>query len=528
MLDQTIKSQVSELFARLNSHYQFRILAGPAHPNREELITLLSEVASCSEKTTVQISEGTGLSFVIMKDGQATPVVFRMIPTGHEFTTLLLAVLNLDGIGKNLPDDLLQARIRALPGPIQIKSYVSLTCTNCPDVVQALNVLSFLNPGIQHEILDGGLHQSEIEKLGIQAVPSVYVNGTLFHVGRSTLGELLSKLEDHLNVTGTSPAGTVQQFDVLVAGGGPAGVSAAIYAARKGFSVAIVANAIGGQVNETLAIENLISVPQTTGSQLAGNLRQHLSEYPITILENRLIESAEVVHGVKHLTTSLGETLKAPALIIATGASWRRLNVPGEKEHIGAGVAFCTHCEGPFYKGRKVVVIGGGNSGLEGGIDLSSIASEVTLLEFLPELKGDQILQEKLRSKPNVRIVTSAQTLRIEGTNGKVTGLVFKHRETGEEELLEADGVFVQIGLSANSSVFKSLVEVNRAGEILVDAHCRTNVPGIYAAGDVSVVPYKQIVVAMGEGAKAALSAFEDTIKGNLGVMQTSEATLAQ
>lgn len=528
MLDQAVKSQVSDLFARLNSHYQFKVSVSPSHADREELVSLLTEVASCSDKTSVLIDEGDGLSFSILKDGQATSVNFRMIPTGHEFTTLLLAVLNLDGIGKNLPDDLLKNRIMALPGPIHIKSYISLSCTNCPDVVQALNIFSFLNPGIHHEILDGGLHQADIEKLGIQAVPSVFVNGTLFHVGRSTLGELLSKLEDHLNVTVTHDSGSAQTFDVLVAGGGPAGVSAAIYAARKGFSVAIVANAIGGQVNETLAIENLISVPQTTGSHLAGNLRQHLSEYPIAIFENRLIESATVIDGMKHLTTSLGETFSAPALIIATGASWRRLNVPGEKEHIGAGVAFCTHCEGPFFKDKKVVVIGGGNSGLEGGIDLSSIASEVTLLEFLPELKGDQILQDKLRSKPNVRIVTSAQTLRIEGSNGKVTGLVFKHRETGEEEFLETDGVFVQIGLSANSSVFKSLVEVNRAGEILVDAHCRTTVPGIYAAGDVSVVPYKQIVVAMGEGAKAALSAFEDTIKGNLGVNQISEATLAQ
>jgi len=525
MLDQALKSQVKNLFDSLNHRYTFKVTVSPDHSSKEELISLLADVASCSEKTDLVIEDGHGLSFVILKDGKPSSVVFKMVPNGHEFTTLLLAVLNQDGIGKNLPDEVITRRIKGLKGPVLIKSYVSLTCTNCPDVVQALNVMSFLNPSIQHEILDGGLHQQEIDSLGIQAVPSVFVDGALFHVGRSTLGELLAKLEEKTGAPDLPSAQEIRQFDVLVAGGGPAGVSAAIYSARKGFSVAIVANKVGGQVNETLAIENLISVPMTTGSQLAANLKQHMNDYPITILENRLIEKAEIKDGMKHLTTSLGETLVAPALIIATGASWRRLNIPGEKEHIGAGVAFCTHCEGPFFKDKKVVVVGGGNSGLEGAIDLSSIASDVTLLEFLPELKGDQVLQDKLKTKPNVRIVTSAQSLKIDGTGGKVSGLTFKHRESGQEEHLAIDGVFIQIGLSANSDVFKPLVETNRIGEILVDAHCRTSVPGIYAAGDVSIVPYKQIVIAMGEGAKAALSAFEDTIKGELGVKKEEAVT---
>jgi len=277
-----------------------------------------------------------------------------------------------------------------------------------------------------------------------------------------------------------------------------------------------VADKIGGQLTETIGIENMISVSQTTGTQLTANLKHHLGDYPVDVYENRKIEQAQVIDGIKHIHTSMGETLKAPALIIATGASWRRLNVPGENNYIGSGVAFCTHCDGPFYKNKRVVVVGGGNSGLEAAIDLSAIASEVTVLEYMDELKGDQILQNKLKDTPNVKIITSVETLSIEGDGSKVTGLQFKHRKNGNTELLTTDGVFVQIGLTANSQVFKDVVEVNRTGEILIDAHCRTSNTGIYAAGDVSVVPYKQIVIAIGEGAKAALSAFEDKIKGVL------------
>jgi alkyl hydroperoxide reductase subunit F len=300
----------------------------------------------------------------------------------------------------------------------------------------------------------------------------------------------------------------------VVVGGGPAGISAAIYSSRKGLSVAIVADKVGGQLNETLAIENMISIPQTTGSQLTANLKHHLSDYPIDVLENRMIEKVELIDGVKHLQTTLGEVLQTPALIIATGASWRRLNVPGEAKYIGSGVAFCAHCDGPFYKNKRVAVIGGGNSGLEAAIDLSSLATEVTVLEFLDELKGDQILQEKLKTISNVRIITGAETLSIEGDGNKVTAIQFKNRSNGNVESISLDGVFVQIGLTANSKVFSNLVETNRTGEILVDAHCKTGKAGIYAAGDVTIVPYKQIVIAMGEGSKAALSAFEDKIKG--------------
>lgn len=516
MLDQTFKDQIKAYFSGLKSNYVFQITAAVSHPAREEMIELISDVADCSENIGVVVSEGSGLSLGIQKDGILSSFTFRAVPNGHEFTSLLLAVLNQEGIGKNLPDEQLTARIKALPAGIELKSYISLTCTNCPDVVQSLNVFSILNPQIKHEIIDGSINQDEVEKLNIQAVPSVYANGELLHVGRASSGELLEKLEEKFGTSFEPQQTEARQYDVIVAGGGPAGVSAAIYSVRKGLKVAIVAERVGGQVTETVGIENLISVPQTTGAQLASNLKLHLNEYPVDILENRKIKELTVVDGQKVLTTSLGETLQAPALIIATGASWRRLNVDGESQYIGSGVAFCAHCDGPFYKGKKVAVVGGGNSGLEAAIDLSAIATEVTVLEFLDELKGDKVLQDKIAGIPNISIHTGVQTQRIEGDGSKVTAVHYTNRATGEARKQELDGVFVQIGLRANSDLFAQWVDVNRAGEIEIDAHCRTKTPGIYAAGDVSVVPFKQIVIAMGEGAKAALSAFEDKIKDKL------------
>ena len=516
MLDQALQEQIKGLFAGLKSQYTFHITASPSHPAREEMVSLIEAVADCSDHTEIRITEREGLGLSIDKDGAPSSFLFRAVPNGHEFTSLLLAVLNMEGIGKNLPDEQLAARIKALPAGIHLKSYISLTCTNCPDVVQALNVLSILNPNISHEIIDGSINQEEVEKLNIQAVPSVYANGELLHVGRSTLGELLGKLEEKFGTQYNPSSAEIRKYDILIAGGGPAGVSAAIYSARKGLKVAIVAEKVGGQVAETVGIENLISVPQTTGIQLVANLKLHLNDYPIDILDNRRIKEVNLVEGQKQLTTSLGEILSAQALIIATGASWRRLNVEGESQYIGSGVAFCAHCDGPFYKGKKVAVVGGGNSGLEAAIDLSAIASEVTVLEYLDELKGDQILQDKIATIPNISVHTGVQTQRIEGNGSKVTAIHYKNRSTETAQKLELDGVFVQIGLKANSDLFSHWVEVNHAGEIAIDAHCRTTIPGIYAAGDVSVVPYKQIVIAMGEGAKAALSAFGDKIKDKL------------
>ncbi len=514
MLEQAIKDQLKTVFGSLKSNFTLQVNADVNHSQKKELTELLEEVASCSDKITTEVNHGDNLSFKILKDDKPLNIIFRAVPTGHEFSSLLAAILNADGIGKNLPDEVLSKRIENLNGKIELKSYISLTCTNCPEVIQSLNVMSLINPNITHQIIDGAINQEEVEQLQIQAVPTVYANGKQLHVGRSSLGELLNKIEQQVGVNeNTEPVVVNKKYDVAIVGGGPAGVSAAVYSARKGFSVAIIAEKVGGQVTETVSIENMISIPQTTGSQLSANLMSHLKDYPIDVLENRLVEKVEIIDGYKQLKTSLGEVITTPAMIIATGASWRKLGVPGEDQYIGSGVAFCTHCDGPFYKNKKVVVIGGGNSGLEAAIDLSSIASEVTVFEFMDELKGDQVLQDKLKSLPNVKILTGIETKHIEGDGQKVTGIKYKNRNTEEENFLDVDGVFVQIGLKPNSHVFAEVVKTNRMGEIEIDAACRTNTAGIYAAGDVSVVPYKQIVVAMGEGSKAALSAFEDNIK---------------
>lgn len=517
MLDVAMKNQLTEIFSELVSHYRFDIIVSPSHESRNELIELLEDVASCSDHISCHIEEGEGLQFTLVKDNVPTGIRFRAVPNGHEFTSLLLAILNSDGKGKNIPDENICNRVKALNGPIKLTSYVSLTCTNCPEVVQALNVMTILNPQITHETVDGAINQKEVEAMKIQGVPSVFADGVLIHVGRSDFGELLSKLEVHYGSQPKEVDTTVKPYDVIVIGGGPAGVSSAIYSARKGLKVAIVAERIGGQVKETVGIENLISVPQTTGNQLASDLYSHLRNYPIDIMEHRRIDKVSVEDRIKLVETTTGERFSTLALIIATGASWRKLNVPGETEYIGKGVAFCPHCDGPFYKGKHVAVVGGGNSGIEAAIDLAGICSKVTVLEFMDDLKADQVLQEKAKSLPNVEIFCHSQSLEVIGDGNKVVGLRIKDRKTEEEQVIDLDGIFVQIGLAANSNLFREIVETNKPGEIIIDNHCRTNVPGIYAAGDVSTVPYKQIIIAMGEGAKAALSAFEDRMRGMLG-----------
>lgn len=514
MLEPALKEQLKGIFASLNSSYTFHIQVASSHESRTELLELLGDVASTSERIDLQTSEGERLAFSILKDGRPTGISFRGVPNGHEFTSLLLAILNLDGKGKNFPDEGICHRVKALKGPIRLTTYVSLTCTNCPDVVQALNAMTTLNPQITHEMVDGALYQEEVDALHIQGVPAVFADGKLLHVGRGEFGELLAKLESQYGIEESAAQQPAKNYDVIVVGGGPAGSSAAIYSARKGLKVAVVAERIGGQVKETVGIENLISVPETTGTVLADNLRTHLSCYPIDILEHRRVESVEILEETKAITTSAGEQLLAPAVIIATGASWRKLNVPGEADYLGKGVAFCPHCDGPFYKGKHVAVVGGGNSGIEAAIDLAGICAKVTVFEFMDELKADRVLQERLRSLPNVEVFCHSQTTEVVGNGEKLTALRIKDRKTDEERLVSLDGVFVQIGLSANSGPFASVVETNRIGEIVIDTHCRTNVPGLYAAGDVSTVPYKQIIISMGEGAKAALAAFDDRIRG--------------
>lgn len=514
MLDSATKEQLRTIFASLDGQYTFDITVAPQHESRAELLDLLNDVASCSDHISCEVRDGEGLIFTIFKNGEKTGISFRAVPNGHEFTSLLLAILNLDGKGKNFPDEGICNRVRALKGPIRLATYVSLTCTNCPDVVQALNIMATLNNEIAHQTVDGAINQAEVDALHIQAVPSVYADGQLIHVGRGEFGELLNKLEEKYGMEATAPHIPAKIYDVIVLGGGPAGAAAAIYSARKGLIVGVIAERIGGQVKETVGIENLISVPQTTGSVLADNLRTHMAHYPIDLLEHRRVEKVEVTPEGKQVTVTGGEQFTGSALIVATGASWRKLNVPGEVEYIGRGVAFCPHCDGPFYKGKHVAVVGGGNSGIEAAIDLAGICSKVTVIEFMNTLKADQVLQEKAKSLPNVEIFTDTQTMEVVGNGTKVTGMQVRNRETDEVRLIDLDGIFVQIGLVPNSSVISDVVETNRLGEIVIDAHCRTNVPGIYAAGDVSTVPFKQIIIAMGEGAKASLSAFEDRMRG--------------
>lgn len=513
MLDSALKEQLYTIFRSLEADYLFDISVSPEHESRTELLELLEDVSSCSEKISCRIEEGEGLSFIILKNGKETGMKFRAVPNGHEFSSLLLAILNLDGKGKNFPDKGICDRVKALKGPIHLTTYVSLTCTNCPDIVQALNAMTTLNDAIRHEMVDGAIYQEEVDALKIQGVPAVFADGQLLHVGRGDFGTLLDKLEARYGRIESSQV-PVKEYDVVVVGGGPAGSSAAIYSARKGLSVAVVAERIGGQVKETVGIENLISIPETTGSQLADNLRTHMNCYPIDLFEHRKIEKIEIHENKKQLTVSGGEKFMANAVIIATGASWRKLNIPGEEEYIGRGVAFCPHCDGPFYKGKQVAVVGGGNSGIEAAIDLAGICSKVTVFEFLDELKADKVLQEKAKSMSNIDIFTGSQTTEVIGNGEKVVGIRVKNRQTGEERIVELDGIFVQIGLAANTLPFREYLDTNRGGEIVIDSYCRTNVPGIYAAGDVSSVPFKQIIIAMGEGAKAALTAFEDRIRG--------------
>jgi NADH-dependent peroxiredoxin subunit F len=514
MLDQGIKDQLASHFATLSSSLTL-VLYRSSNPKQDELRELLVEVASCSDKLAFSelADEVTGVQFDILRDGRATGIRFRGVPGGHEFTSLIVALLNSDGKGK-LPDEGIRRRVKALKGPVRLRTYVSLSCTNCPDVVQALNQMALMHADFQHEMIDGELAEADIQSLGIQGVPAVVNGSAIVHVGRASFAELLETLEGALGreVSADEAPQAPKSYDVVVLGGGPAGSSAAIYSARKGLKTALVAQRLGGQVQETVGIENLISVPYTEGRRLAADLEKHLRSYAIDVLDNRKVEQI-LEHGKqKELRLQGGEVLYADALILATGAKWRELGIPGEKDYMGRGVAFCPHCDGPFYKGKRVAVVGGGNSGVEAGIDLAGICAQVTLVEYADQLKADEVLVRNLRNLPNVTIVTNARTTEVVGNGQTVTALRYQDRSTEKVHEVALDGVFVQIGLVPNSAVAKELVTTNRMGEIVIDERCRTSKAGIYAAGDVSSVPFKQIVIAMGEGAKAALTAFEDRI----------------
>jgi alkyl hydroperoxide reductase subunit F len=518
MLDSAILEQLKTHFSTLEAEISFALYPSQ-HAKQAELRSLLESLATTSPKLSVveRETEVKDVRFDLLKNGSPAGVRFRGVPGGHEFTSFVLAILNADGKGR-LPDAGIQGRIKALRGPIDVRTYISLSCTNCPDVVQAINLMAILHGDFRHEMVDGEVAEDEVRRLGIQGVPAVVVGDKIVHVGKATLAELLENFEE---LFGIESSGDKQEqaeakaYDVVVIGGGPAGASAAIYSARKGLKTAVIAQRFGGQVQDTLGIENLVSVTHTEGPKLAADLVQHMRAYPIELLEHRKVEELDATGIKKEIRLKGGERLSADVVIVATGAKWRELGIPGEKEYIGRGVAFCPHCDGPFYKGKRVAVVGGGNSGVEAAIDLAGICGHVTLVEFMDKLKADEVLVNALKALPNVEIRTNCRTTEVVGDGAKVTSLRYQDRSTDEINDVALDGVFVQIGLVPNSGFLKDIVDMNRFGEIVVDAKNRTSVTGIYAAGDVTTVPFKQIVIAMGEGAKAALTAFEDRIRAN-------------
>ncbi|CBW26376.1 alkyl hydroperoxide reductase subunit F [Halobacteriovorax marinus SJ] len=512
MLDSQILDQLKGVYQNLENQIEL-VYNNSEHAKQAELVEMLNSLAQTSDKISVSASSesANAPSFSIKYNGEFNGVSFVGIPGGHEFTSLVLAILNSDLKGK-LPDEGIIRRIKSIKGDVKLRTYISLSCENCPEVVQSLNLISILNSNISHEMVDGEFEQEEIERLKIQGVPSVMVGDELFSSGKTNLAALLTKLEEKFGSVDLSDEDReLGTFDVVVVGAGPAGASAAIYSARKGLKTVVIAEKVGGQVSDTKGIENLISVPYTEGPELSSKLLGHMNEYDISILEHRLVKKVEN-SSLKELTLSSGETLKTKSLIIATGAKWRELGIEGEKEYTGRGVAYCPHCDGPYYKGKDVAVIGGGNSGVEAAIDLAGIVKSVTLYEFLTELKADEVLVKKLESLDNVNIIKNARTSKVIGDGDKVVALEYENREDGSLHEQKLDGVFVQIGLSPNSSFIKDVVNTNKFGEIEIDTKCRTNIAGIYAAGDVTTVPYKQIIISMGEGAKAALAAFEDNM----------------
>ena len=511
MLDNELKTQLRELFKKLNWRIEVRLFQS-SHSVLNELDQFLSDVVSCSEQITLtRVSESTPAPyFQLWSQSKFTGVAFTGIPSGHEFSSFVLALLNSTEAGQ-LPDKRLRARMEGLKGEVEVRTFVSLSCENCPDVVQALNQVALFGRRIKHTMIEGSVVSDELSRLNIQGVPAVFIGDKLLHSGRGSLNELLGKLESELG--SDAPQNFEQEslgtFDVAVLGGGPAGVSAAIYSARKGLKTALIAEKIGGQVNETKGIENLISVIYTDGPQLSAGLAEHIRSYPVALFEQRKLKQM-VAGDKKALLLDSGETLEADQVIVATGAKWRTLNVPGEAEYLGRGVAYCPHCDGPFFKDKDVAVIGGGNSGVEAAIDLAGICASVTVIEFAESLKADQVLIDKLNTLKNVNVLQSSKTTRVIGNGSHVVALELENKNTQELRTISVDGVFVQIGLIPNSECVRGVVELSGSGEIEVDPKGRTSLKGVYAAGDVTTTPYKQIIIAMGEGAKVALSAFED------------------
>ncbi|MBJ6120466.1 alkyl hydroperoxide reductase subunit F [Sphingomonas mollis] len=516
MLDANLKTQLKTYLANIRQPIEL-VASLDDGAKSAEMLSLLTEIAALSDDVTVvrRDDDRRRPSFMIRRTGTDLGVRFAGIPMGHEFTSLVLALLQVGGHPSKLAQDVIQ-QVRDLDGDYAFETYFSLSCQNCPDVVQALNLMSVINPRISHVAIEGSLFQDEVASRGVMSVPAIFMNGELFASGRMDVEQVLARLDTGSTARAAEKISAKDPFDVLVIGGGPAGAAAAIYAARKGIRTGIAAERFGGQVLDTMSIENFISVQHTEGPKLVANMEQHVAEYGVDLMNlqraERLIPAREE-GGLHEVRLASGASLKARTVILSTGARWRQMNVPGEEAYRNKGVTYCPHCDGPLFRGKRVAVIGGGNSGVEAAIDLAGLVAHVTLIEFDTDLRADAVLQRKLASLPNVKVITSAMTTEVVGDGDRVAGLHYKDRHHGTLHQIELEGIFVQIGLVPNTEWLKDTVALTLRGEIEVDDRGETSLPGIFAAGDVTTVPFKQIVVAMGEGSKASLAAFDHLIR---------------
>jgi alkyl hydroperoxide reductase subunit F len=516
MLDANLKTQLRGYFERITQPIEL-VASLDDSAKSQELLDLLEDISAQSDKIALvrRDDDPRRPSFAINRVGGDVGVRFAGLPMGHEFNSLILALLQVGGHpSKEAPD--LIAQIKALDGEMRFETYFSLTCQNCPDVVQALNLMGALNPNIKHVAIDGALFQDEVTRREIMAVPVVFLNGEVFAQGRMSLDQIMAKLDTGAAARAAEKIKGRQPFDDLVVGGGPAGAAAGVYAARKGIRTGIAAERFGGQVLDTMGIENFISVSHTEGPKMASALEQHVKDYDVDVMNLQKavkLVPASQPGGLIGIELESGATLRSRTVILSTGARWRQMNVPGEDDYRNKGVAYCPHCDGPLFKGKRVAVIGGGNSGVEAAIDLAGIVAHVTLIEFDTALRADAVLQNKFRSLKNVTILTSAHTSEVHGDGAKVTGLSYRDRNSGEMHKIDLDGIFVQIGLVPNTEWLKGTLALSPRGEIEIDSRGQTSLPGIFAAGDATTVPYKQIVIAMGQGATAALSAFDHLIR---------------
>jgi len=512
MLEADMKAQLQGYLERLQRPIEL-VATLDASEGATEMRGLLEDVAPLSDKLTVRFDGTAGLSpsFTVGIPGEPARVRFAGVPMGHEFTSFVLALLQVGGYPPKVAPDVIE-QIRGLPAGLRFETFISLTCHNCPDVVQALNLMAVVNPGITHVMIDGALFQAEVDARRVMAVPTVYLNGTEFGSGRMSVEEILAKIDTGAAARDAAKLSARGVFDVLVVGGGPAGASAAVYAARKGIRTGLLAERFGGQVMDTLGIENFISVRATDGPKLVQGLEEHVRDYDVDVM-NLQRATALVPGDIIEVKLENGASVKSRTVILSTGARWREMNVPGEKQYRGKGVAYCPHCDGPLFKGKRVAVIGGGNSGVEAAIDLAGIVGHVTLLEFDAQLRADAVLQRKLHSLTNVTVIVKAQTTEVLGDGSKVNALIYKDRDTGESRRIDLEGIFVQIGLLPNTDWLKGTLALSPRGEIEIDARGQTSVPGVFAAGDCTTVPYKQIIIAMGAGSTAALSAFDHLIR---------------